>query len=77
MIWRTRLHLLWLLSGLVAGAVGLLILVLLLRPQGLFGKPEIDGTRRLTFDNTVLFWLYTAGQGAAGIVLLHGFPRLL
>ncbi|MFC7735770.1 cbb3-type cytochrome c oxidase subunit I [Roseomonas sp. GCM10028921] len=37
----------------------------------------IDGTRRLTFDNTVLFWLYTAGQGAAGIVLLHGFPRLL
>ncbi|HEY8613382.1 MAG TPA: cbb3-type cytochrome c oxidase subunit I [Roseomonas sp.] len=37
----------------------------------------IDGTRRLTFDNTMLFWLYTAGQGAVGIVLLHGFPRLL
>ena len=37
----------------------------------------IDGTRRLTFDNTVLFWLYTAGQGAVGLVLLHGFPRLL
>ncbi|SHI57269.1 cytochrome c oxidase subunit I+III [Roseomonas rosea] len=37
----------------------------------------LNGTRRLTFDNTMLFWLYTVGQGVTGIVLLHGFPRLL
>jgi cytochrome c oxidase subunit I+III len=37
----------------------------------------LDGQRRLTMDNTMLFWLYTAGQGAFGLALLHGFPRLL
>jgi cytochrome c oxidase subunit I+III len=37
----------------------------------------IDGTRRLSFDNVMLFWLYTVGQGVVGIALLHGFPRLL
>jgi cytochrome c oxidase subunit I+III len=43
--------------------------------RSLAGK--LDGQRRLTMDNTVLFWLYTAGQGTAGLALLHGFPRLL
>ncbi|RYJ04476.1 MAG: cytochrome ubiquinol oxidase subunit I [Acetobacteraceae bacterium] len=37
----------------------------------------LDGTRRLSFDNVMLFWLYTVGQGLAGLALLHGFPRLL
>jgi cytochrome c oxidase subunit I+III len=37
----------------------------------------LDGTRRLSFDNVMLFWLYTAGQGVFGVALLHGFPRLL
>ncbi|WP_426955787.1 cbb3-type cytochrome c oxidase subunit I [Muricoccus radiodurans] len=37
----------------------------------------LDATRRLSFDNTTLFWLYTAGQGAAGLAVLHGLPRLL
>ena len=38
---------------------------------------RLDGTRRLSFDNVMLFWLYTIGQGIAGLALLHGFPRLL
>jgi cytochrome c oxidase subunit I+III len=33
--------------------------------------------RRVTFDNARLFILYTCAQGTAGLVLLHGFPRLL
>jgi cytochrome c oxidase subunit I+III len=37
----------------------------------------LDGQRRLTLDNTWLFWLYTAAQGTAGLALLHLFPRLL
>ncbi|MGG5886615.1 cbb3-type cytochrome c oxidase subunit I [Falsiroseomonas sp. HC035] len=37
----------------------------------------LDGERRLTMDNTRLFWLYTVGQGLVGLALLHGFPRLL
>ncbi|MFC7477230.1 cbb3-type cytochrome c oxidase subunit I [Dankookia sp. GCM10030260] len=37
----------------------------------------LDGTRRLSFDIVMLFWLYTSGQGVVGLLLLHGFPRLL
>jgi cytochrome c oxidase subunit I+III len=37
----------------------------------------LDGTRRVSFDNVMLFWLYTVGQGVVGLALLHGFPWLL
>jgi cytochrome c oxidase subunit I+III len=33
--------------------------------------------RRVTFDNTRLMWYYTAAQGIAAIVLIHGVPRWL
>ena len=38
---------------------------------------QLDAARRLSLDNTALFWGYTAGQGAIGLALLHGFPELL
>jgi cytochrome c oxidase subunit I+III len=38
---------------------------------------RLDAERRLTMDNTMLFALYTAGQGTAGLALLHLFPSLL
>ena len=37
----------------------------------------IDANRRVTFDNTLLVWHYTALQGLAGVALLHGLPRLI
>lgn len=37
----------------------------------------LDVTRRITFDNTRLFWHYTAGQGIAAILLLHAASRWL
>jgi cytochrome c oxidase subunit I+III len=43
--------------------------------RSLAGK--LDARRRLTMDNTMLFCLYTAAQGAAGLALPHLFPRLL
>jgi len=33
--------------------------------------------RRVTFDNARLFWHYTVAQTLVGIVLVHGFPRLV
>jgi len=36
----------------------------------------LDAKRRVTFDNTRLFWHYMVGQGLAGILLLHAMPRL-
>lgn len=37
---------------------------------------KLDPVRRTTFDNTMLFWYYTTGQGFAGLLVVHGFPRL-
>jgi cytochrome c oxidase subunit I+III len=37
---------------------------------------RLDSVRRTTFDNTMLFWYYTVGQGLVGLVTVHGFPRL-
>lgn len=37
----------------------------------------IDEHRRATFDNTMLMWHYTVAQGLVGLILVHGFPRLL
>ena len=33
--------------------------------------------RRVVPDNAVLWGLYSAAQGLAGLLLVHGFPRLL
>jgi cytochrome c oxidase subunit I+III len=30
--------------------------------------------RRVTFDNTLLFWYYTVAQGLLALLLVHGFP---
>ena len=38
---------------------------------------RLDGVRRVTFDNLALLWHYTVGQGLLGLLLLHGFPRLV
>jgi cytochrome c oxidase subunit I+III len=43
--------------------------------RSLAGK--LNARRRLTMDNTMLFCVYTAAQGAAGLALPHLFPRLL
>ncbi|SFO01363.1 cytochrome c oxidase subunit I+III [Nitrosospira briensis] len=33
--------------------------------------------RSVTFDNAALLYWYTAGQGLCGLVLIHGFPRVI
>ncbi|MBM6594947.1 cbb3-type cytochrome c oxidase subunit I [Microvirga pudoricolor] len=38
---------------------------------------RLDAVRRSTFDNTMLFWYYTSGQGVAGLVVVYGFPHLI
>jgi cytochrome c oxidase subunit I+III len=37
----------------------------------------LNGRRRATFDNTMLFWHYTVVQGLAMLAVVHTFPRLL
>ena len=37
---------------------------------------KLDRVRRSTFDNTMLFWHYTTGQGLVGLLVTYGFPHL-
>jgi hypothetical protein len=38
---------------------------------------RLDRVRRVVFDNARLFWHYTVAQTLVGLLLLHGFPRLV
>ena len=38
---------------------------------------RLDAARRAVFDNLALLWGYAIGQGAFGLALTHGFPRLV
>jgi cytochrome c oxidase subunit I+III len=38
---------------------------------------RLDAARRVTFDNTCIFWLYTSAQGAALVLVLEAAPRLV
>jgi cytochrome c oxidase subunit I+III len=38
---------------------------------------HIDTRRRAMVDNLMLLWLYAAGQGLLGVLLVHGFPRVV
>ncbi|MNU08523.1 hypothetical protein D3C72_2546050 [compost metagenome] len=37
---------------------------------------RLHARRRVTFDNVMLVWLYTCGQGVVSLLLVHLFPRL-
>ncbi len=36
---------------------------------------KLDPVRRSTFDNVMLFWHYTTGQGLVGLLVTYGFPH--
>jgi cytochrome c oxidase subunit I+III len=54
--------------------VALIVMALFLLARLVAGR--LDGVRCVTFDNTALLWHYTVGQGALGLLLVHGFPRI-
>ena len=41
------------------------------------GAGYLDRERRNVFDNVRIFWHYVVAQNVAGLVLVHGFPRLV
>ncbi len=38
---------------------------------------RLTAARRVVFDTLRLLWLYALGQGTLGLILTHGFPRLM
>jgi cytochrome c oxidase subunit I+III len=64
------------------GAVLFAQLVFVLVIMGLFTMARhiagrLDGERRVTFDNFKLLYFYAVAQSLLGLVLIHGFPRLI
>jgi cytochrome c oxidase subunit I+III len=57
---------------LVAAAM---IMALYCGARDMFGK--LSPVRRATLDNTMLFFHYTVGQGLLGLIIVHGFPRVI
>ncbi len=60
-------------QGLYVVVVAAMVLYTLARA----GAGRLDRVRRATFDNTMLLAYYTIVQGAIGLALVHGFPRLV
>jgi cytochrome c oxidase subunit I+III len=61
------------LTGQIAAAVVVMALYTLAR----FAAGKLDAERRVTFDNAALLACYAAVQGLVGLLLVHGFPRVI
>jgi cytochrome c oxidase subunit I+III len=61
------------LNAQLAAAVAIMTLFTLARSA----TGKLDAERRVTYESTAELACYTAGQGLLGLVLVHGFPRLV
>jgi len=61
------------LSGQLVASVVIMTFFALAR----YWTGRLDSQRRVNFESTALLAYYTAGQGLIGLLLVHGFPRLI
>jgi cytochrome c oxidase subunit I+III len=66
-------YLLFALEGFYVAVIVMMALYTVARARA----HKLNGIRRVTFDNTMLFWHYTVAQSIAGLALAHLFPRLV
>jgi len=62
---------------ILTGQAAIASVILCLFALGRHVTGQLDNYRRATFDNARLLYWYTVGQGLFGLVLIHGFPRLI
>ena len=65
------------LAAVLEGQVVAAVLVMSLFAIARYLAGKLDSVRRGTFENTALLAWYAAAQGLVGLLLVHGFPRLL
>ncbi|HRN84417.1 MAG TPA: cbb3-type cytochrome c oxidase subunit I, partial [Hyphomicrobium sp.] len=68
------------LSYLAVGLQGGLVILLTLAAGFVIARyaaGRLDTYRCLTYQTTYLLWLYTVAQGLTGLLIVHGFPRLV
>jgi cytochrome c oxidase subunit I+III len=64
-------------SGVLQGQIVIAFVIMALFTAVKHIAGRIDHVRRATFDNVFLFGHYLIGQSLIGMLLVHGFPRLV
>jgi cytochrome c oxidase subunit I+III len=59
------------------GQLAATLLIMGLFTTARWAARKLDRERRVTFDNTALLYHYTVAQTLVGLLLVHGFPRML
>ncbi|MDN5751790.1 MAG: cytochrome c oxidase subunit I [Nitrosospira sp.] len=64
-------------ASVLTGQAAFAVIILCAFACGGLVARRLDRKRCVTFDNAALLYWYTAAQGLCGLVLIHGFPRLI
>jgi cytochrome c oxidase subunit I+III len=64
-------------SAVLTAQAGIAVVIMCLFAGARALTRQLDAERRVTFDNAAIYYYYTAAQGALGLILVHGFPRLM
>ncbi|MHA6298327.1 cytochrome c oxidase subunit I [Devosia sp. CAU 1758] len=64
-------------ASVLAAQIGFVVVIMCLFAAARLGTSQLDAQRRVTFDNAALLYYYAVGQGLFGLLLVHGFPRML
>lgn len=64
--------------GAILGAqAAAAVIIMCLFAAARLATGKLHAHRRVTYQNAALFYYYTAAQVAVGLLLVHGFPRLV
>nr|MBF0684014.1 cytochrome c oxidase subunit I [Pseudomonas sp.] len=64
-------------ASVLEGQIAFAVVIMCLFAGARLITAQLDKQRRVTFDNAALLYYYAAAQGLFGLLLVHGFPRLL
>jgi cytochrome c oxidase subunit I+III len=64
-------------ASVLTGQVTVAVLIMSMFTAARYVAGKLDRERRVTFDNTALLACYAAAQGLLGLILVHGFPRVM
>ena len=64
-------------SAGLTGQVAVAVLIMAAFAIARYFARMLDAERRGTYENTAIFLYYAVGQGLVGLLLVHGFPRLI
>ena len=64
-------------AGVLAGQAGFACVIMMAFAMGRALTGQLNAVRRVTYDNCALFTYYTVVQTLIGLLLIHGFPRLV